>query len=101
MVRSSFIHSLTYSLTPSRAVLVTGLNGIRKTTTINSSNFASLLNSALQETQSDVPSAPTGANSFYRQLDYMIATIANSEFKNLYSIGSEHYIDYKNAIFSR
>ena len=31
----------------------------------------------------------------------MVATIANSEFKHLYSIGSEYYIDYKNAIFSR
>ncbi len=101
-ITHSLTYLLTHSLTHSRAVLVTGLNGIRKTTTINSLHFATLLQSALKETKSDVPSAlPTGANSFYRQLDYMIATIANSEFMNLYSNGGEHYIEYKNAIFSR
>lgn len=103
-VTYSLIYSLTHTLTP-RAVLVTGLNGIRKTTTINSINFEELLRSAMPLPPAGegvgADTLPTGANSFYRQLDYMIATIANSEFKNLYTAGNEHYIEYKNAIFSR
>ncbi len=90
-------HPINYSLAL-RAVLVTGLNGIRKTTTINSLGFDELLRTAMPTATGPLP---TGANSFYRQLDYMIATIANSEFQNLYSADNDHYLAYKNAIFSR
>lgn len=72
------------------AVLVTGLNGIRKTSSINSSFFQKVLYEALESqikdtgmTQEDLPD---GTNSFFRQLDFIVATVANEEFKKLYDI---------------
>jgi hypothetical protein len=62
---------------------------------------------------------PTGANSFFRQLDHMIASLANEEFATLYGLTRDillddedkdptipshvisMYSDYKAAIFSR
>ncbi len=47
---------------------------------------------------------PTGSNCFFRQLDYVVATLANDEFKALYELRDEHvaaYAELKDAIFSR
>jgi hypothetical protein len=71
------------------AVLVAGLGGIRKTTSVNSSWFQKLLFDAMKSqldpsiTEDDMP---CGDNSFFRQLDFIVATVANTEFKKLYDI---------------
>ena len=102
------------------AVLVTGVNGIRKTTTIYQSWFPDLLAEALiapegYDTGFDRGSLPCGANSFFRQLDHMIATLCNEDFAQLYAlIGKElkdgeeptkdlmrQYSNLKAAIFTR
>ena len=106
------------------AVLVTGVNGIRKTTSIYQPWFDSLLKEALvspsdkQLSSSTPPSVlPIGSNSFFRQLDHMICIIANVEFANLYSMTKEKheltndsdpctqtihsYANLKDAIFTR
>jgi hypothetical protein len=118
------------------AVLVTGVNGIRKTTSMYQPWFPQVLEEALVVPSGlqdgDVkaqPSArellPTGQNSFFRQLDHMIATLCNREFEMLYRMtekecqalqvkddadGSvaevppdaiERYTNLKAAIFSR
>lgn len=86
------------------AVLVTGLNGIRKTTTINSPFFGDILGEALAGSGNTAASAslPTGGNSFFRQLDYMIATLANDQFQSLYAVADVgEYAACKNAIFAR
>jgi len=73
------------------AVLVAGLGGIRKTTSVNSSWFQKLLFDAMKGqldptmTESDMP---CGENSFFRQLDFIVATVANTEFKKLYDVES-------------
>ncbi|GAB5361063.1 hypothetical protein AAMO2058_000682500 [Amorphochlora amoebiformis] len=84
-------------------VLVTGVNGIRKTTSVYQPWFSKVLKLALgtQYTGSE-SDLPTGQNSFFRQLDYMIATIANQEFKKLYEITEvAPYAKQKAGIFSR
>lgn len=101
------------------AVLVTGVNGIRKTSSVYQPWFKEALKKALADQYSDQvmpPPAPTstslvsdlaaaapslnpealtpqqadelpdGASSFFRQLDYMIATVANEDFRALYQI---------------
>ena len=108
------------------AVLVTGVNGIRKTTSIYQDWFPQILKEALvppkdMEQVPDFPkeSLPVGSNSFFRQLDHMIATLCNEDFKVLYWLTekeledngntpenpSSHivkkYSDLKAAIFSR
>mmetsp|Transcript_2643 Transcript_2643/g.5722 ORF Transcript_2643/g.5722 Transcript_2643/m.5722 type:complete len:475 (-) Transcript_2643:1231-2655(-) len=110
------------------AVLVTGVNGIRKTTSMYQPWFGDLLSEALTCPPSDGKSEiklspnilPTGSNSFFRQLDHMICTLCNEEFTRLYAwstaqlnkmegdeepIPSEEVVDqysnYKAAIFSR
>ena len=118
------------------AVLVTGVNGIRKTTSVYQSWFTELLQQALvtppTTTSSDgtatsasasastsSPTLPTGKNSFFRQLDHMIATISNYNFELLYKLTSQshnfdeststppskdiiqQYSNYKAAIFKR
>jgi hypothetical protein len=74
------------------AVLVTGVNGIRKTTSMYQPWFPQLLQEALVcptvDGKSNVPplkALPTGTNSFFRQLDHMIATLCNEEFSRLYA----------------
>eukprot|EP00536_Pseudo-nitzschia_multiseries_P018982 jgi/Psemu1/230933/e_gw1.3528.2.1 len=93
------------------AVLVTGVNGIRKTTSMYQPWFAELLSEALvcpdpdttegeegkgkgssksssSSTATTIPSPgvlPTGSNSFFRQLDHMICTLCNEEFTRLYA----------------
>ena len=88
---------------PGWAVLVTGVNGIRKTTSMHQPWFGSLLEEALvyppsssdgkdeKENTSNKNSIPlqhlpTGENSFFRQLDHMIATLCNKEFAILYAL---------------
>ena len=103
------------------AVLVTGVNGIRKTTSIYQPWITDLLEEALviPEGQEDAfhsadQKLPVGENSFFRQLDHMIATLANEDFQRLYELtdkatgGSDpteadvkRYSDFKAAIFSR
>lgn len=87
------------------AVLVTGVNGIRKTTSIYQPWFANVLQEALivptttttttaktdattANNDSEIPLdlLPTGENSFFRQLDHMIITLANEEFSLLYAL---------------
>ena len=75
------------------AVLVTGVNGIRKTTSLYQPWFGELLQEALivpkdapnDADSQDMDLLPTGANSFFRQLDHMIATLCNRDFALLYA----------------
>eukprot|EP00808_Paulinella_micropora_P006020 g11364.t1 len=76
-------------------VLVCGLNGVRKTTATYQSWFPELLARSLRPPASSASSSqlqlprselPCGNNSFFRQLDYVIATAANQEFKTLYEL---------------
>jgi len=111
------------------AVLVTGLNGIRKTTSVYQPWFKKALFEALQlktgsaatksllglstlssssssitkeEEEALLQILPDGTNSFFRQLDFMIATVANEEFKELYKIEDiPSYASKKSDIFSR
>jgi len=88
------------------AVLVTGLNGIRKTTSINAPWFKTILYEALSaqlvHTDITIDDLPIGSNSFFRQLDFIVATVANSEFKRLYGLQDVNsYATLKNAIFAR
>lgn len=85
-------------------VLVTGLNGIRKTTSVGMPWFKELLLQALAEQYEgeDRTLLPAGSDSFFRQLDFMIATLALEEFKVLYTIDDVAlYAQYKDAIFAR
>ena len=75
------------------AVLVTGVNGIRKTTTMYQPWFRELLSEALvcppsggkMEFCESSSNLPDGSNSFFRQLDHMICTLCNEEFTRLYA----------------
>jgi len=77
------------------AVLVTGCNGIRKTTSIYQEWFEKILEEALvppasfDEKVFEAHDLPTGQNSFFRQLDHMIATLCNKDFAILYALTSE------------
>lgn len=87
-------------------VLVTGLNGIRKTTSIYQPWFQKVLKESLGDSyQQDISYLPTGDNSFFRQLDYMIATVANEEFRELYAqsstLSTNDYSSKKDDIFKR
>jgi hypothetical protein len=82
------------------AVLVTGVNGIRKTTSMYQPWFPQVLEEALvvpsgsHDDESDPPferDLPTGQNSFFRQLDHMIATLCNHEFEMLYRMTEKEY----------
>lgn len=117
------------------AVLVTGVNGIRKTTSIYQPWFPALLQEALVAPPNvsddngtlasttlttnafDPAVLPAGGNSFFRQLDHMIATLCNEDFAALYLLTQElltefavedpplavvkKYSDLKAAIFTR
>jgi hypothetical protein len=87
-------------------VLVTGLNGIRKTTSMYQHWFKNVLKEALgNDDNIDINLLPIGENSFFRQLDYIIATIANDDFRHLYSQTSKltvlQYSNLKNDIFTK
>lgn len=89
------------------AVLVTGLNGIRKTSAMYEPWFQTALSQALGGEGFAPGSLPTGANSFFRQLDFLVATMANHAFHALYDdevIKSEElqvYARYKDVLFAR
>jgi len=101
------------------AVLVTGVNGIRKTTAMYQPWFPQLLLEALVAppgAKSDfaVSALPNGENSFFRQLDHMITTLTNEDFAKLYALTSAQlsgdeppkelitkYSDLKAGYFSR
>lgn len=109
------------------AILVTGVNGIRKTTSVYQPWFQQLINEALVHPKNnkadclDIPvdSLPTGENSFFRQLDHMIITLINHNFQKMYALTKlshdfddhpeqdppssiiQKYSNYKAAIFSR
>jgi hypothetical protein len=73
------------------AVLVTGVNGIRKTSAMYQPWFPQVLSEALvapaeQQSTVAVTDLPVGSNSFFRQLDHMIATLCNEEFATLYQL---------------
>jgi hypothetical protein len=128
-------------------VLVTGLNGIRKTTSIYEPWFKRALHAALQPSASSsvgsdgkssasssstppatkkqkvvdgtgaagagaavevtnisaVDDLPDGTTAFFRQLDYMIASVANEDFKALYTAGHDvaEYSQQKAGIFTK
>ena len=85
------------------AVLVTGVNGIRKTTSMYQPWIKEALATALGDAFCGaVQELPDGNDSFFRQLDYMIATVALEEFKPLYETDDvESYAKRKDSIFSR
>lgn len=76
------------------AVLVTGVNGIRKTTSVYQPWFNDLLSEALISPVNGRAlikgqPLPTGNNSFFRQLDHMIVTLTNENFQRLYALTAE------------
>jgi len=108
------------------AILVTGVNGIRKTTSVYQPWFQQLLDEALVhpknasvDSEIDRDSLPTGENSFFRQLDHMIITLINHNFQKMYAMTNlshdfdenpeqdppssiiQQYSNYKAAIFTR
>lgn len=79
--------------------LITGVNGIRKTTSTQQAWFSKAISQSINAKHDYYPS---GQNSFFRQLDYIVATIANEEFKSLYKLTAmEEYTERKDAIFAR
>mmetsp|Transcript_56782 Transcript_56782/g.122744 ORF Transcript_56782/g.122744 Transcript_56782/m.122744 type:complete len:407 (+) Transcript_56782:86-1306(+) len=84
-------------------VLVTGVNGIRKTTSVYQPWFKSVLEKALGPSYSGATAAlPGGSDSFFRQLDYMIATVASEDFRTLYAEEDlATYSAHKDGIFTR
>jgi len=84
-------------------VLVTGVNGIRKTTSVYQPWFKSALAHTLGGSfGGDEGQLPDGNNSFFRQLDYMIATVANEDFRKLYRLSDvTEYSREKAGIFKR
>jgi hypothetical protein len=86
-------------------VLVTGVNGIRKTTSIHQPWFKDILAQALAgQGAGPTQELPDGANSFFRQLDFIIATVANAEFATLYRDHTHDvdvYSSTKASIFTR
>jgi hypothetical protein len=108
---------------PPWAVLVTGVNGIRKTTSMYQPWFPELLAEALVAPPGIKPTSfddnptilPTGTNGFFRQLDHMIAVLCNEDFAQLYLLTGEEmndkeeppkeviqkYSNLKAAIFTR
>jgi len=84
-------------------VLVSGLNGIRKTTSVHQPWFQSCLEQALKgQYDGERGALPDGANSFFRQLDYMLTTIAVKDFEKLFEITDVGlYAEVKQSIFGR
>ena len=62
------------------AVLIMGTNGIRKTTSVYEPWFGEALRCSLRSSSS-CEELPFGGNSFFRQLDFIMATVANEEFR--------------------
>lgn len=82
-------------------VLVTGVNGIRKTTSVYQPWFKTVLQQALGNSFDGLKEElPDGNDSFFRQLDYMIATLGlythenNLLFYNYYILVFIFSIDF-------
>lgn len=92
-------------------VLVMGCNGIRKTTSVFQSWFKSALAFSLGGMYTGrVEDLPDGNNSFFRQLDFMMANMVNSEFSRMYksecckqssALHVDAYTALKGGIFAR
>jgi hypothetical protein len=87
-------------------VVVAGVNGIRKTTCMYQTWIKEVIHAALKEIhEDDVPKLellPDASNSFFRQLDHLVPTCANQEFKALYNVQDlEEYTALKDGIFVR
>jgi hypothetical protein len=87
-------------------VIVAGVNGIRKTTCMYQTWIKEVILEALKEMhEDDVPALeflPDASNSFFRQLDHLVPTCANQEFKALYNVRDpEEYAELKDGIFVR
>eukprot|EP00168_Porphyra_purpurea_P007378 TRINITY_DN1923_c0_g1_i3.p3 TRINITY_DN1923_c0_g1~~TRINITY_DN1923_c0_g1_i3.p3 ORF type:complete len:246 (+),score=85.46 TRINITY_DN1923_c0_g1_i3:498-1235(+) len=92
------------------AVLVTGVNGIRKTTSLYQPWFPSLLATSLTAAGHppvDVARLPVGGTSWFRQLDHLVATVGVAEFRRLYAGAGgapppvDAYAAHKDGIFAR
>jgi hypothetical protein len=90
------------------AILVTGLNGIRKTTSFYQPWFRDALAEALVGPGGGAAGAPPpaplpgGDDVFFRQLDYVVAAACNDDFSRLYSVEAvDAYAAAKAAIFAR
>lgn len=84
-------------------VLVTGVNGIRKTSSAYQPWFKQALAAALGPSFAGAATElPDGNDSFFRQLDYMIATVALEDFRSLYEVTDiALYAAIKDSIFAR
>jgi len=83
-------------------VLITGVNGIRKTTALHQPWFKEVLAQALESPPS--PSLlPSGGNSFFRQLDHIIASLTHKQFERLYGsdLSVTDYSNLKATIFTK
>jgi len=58
------------------AVLIAGLNGVRKTTSVYQPWFREALGDALGLPEGGRPTLPCGQSCFFRQLDYMLVCLA-------------------------
>ncbi|OSX72239.1 hypothetical protein BU14_0453s0005 [Porphyra umbilicalis] len=92
------------------AVLVTGVNGIRKTTSLYQPWFPSLLATSLAaagHSPVDASRLPVGGTSWFRQLDHLVATVGAAEFRRLYAGAAgasppvDAYAAHKDGIFAR
>jgi hypothetical protein len=86
-------------------ILVCGLNGIRKSSSMNKDDrIKDIISRNLKHLQYDPDSMPSGKNSFFRQLDYVISSITSAFFYDLYSnkpnIDTDIYGKIKKNIFN-
>lgn len=84
------------------AVLVTGVNGARKTTSVYEAWFCEALRAGIEGEVAEGMTLPSGRNSFFRQLDFLVASVANQEFAALYDVEDiGEYAALKDAVFAR
>lgn len=77
------------------------MNGIRKTTSVYEPWFGEALSAGVEG-----PSAsgvlPGGGNSFFRQLDFLVASVASEQFASMYRVDDiAEYAALKDAVFAR
>lgn len=81
-------------------VVVMGLNAIRKTTAMKQLELPTLINSVLPHINTKY--VPTANNSFFRQLDYLVPSIASGLFLKLQNIKHiKYYKIGKQLLFSK
>jgi hypothetical protein len=81
-------------------VVVMGLNAIRKTTAMKQLDLPILINSVLPHINTKY--IPTANNSFFRQLDYLVPSIASGLFLKLRNIEDiKYYKIGKQLLFSK